>query len=101
VNPLYAAAQYEASIIFNPRVFEWLVPGAINSPGGTVRYSTPDYFPANFTWKNIPDRVCNPDGTIGFFRSVLASASMPVHTEYGYVFLHLRCGPQLGQQACD
>lgn len=100
VNPLYLAAQYEVSIIFNPKVYEWLVPGAINSPGGTARYSTPDYFPATFTWKNIPDRVCNPDGTIGFFRAVLASASMPLHPNYGYCFLHLRCSPPLNEVAC-
>lgn len=101
VNPLYTAAQYEVSMIFNPLVYEWLVPGQLNAPGGGVKYSTPDYFPASFTWKNIPDRVCNPDGTIGFFRAVLASASQPGHPEYGYCFLHLRCGPSLGQQACD
>lgn len=100
VNPLYLAAQYEVSIIFNPKVYEWLVPGAINSPGGQARYSTPDYFPATFTWKNIPDRVCNPDGTVGFYRAVLASASMPVHPEYGYAFLHLRCSPPLNEVAC-
>jgi len=101
VNPLYMAAQYEVTIIFNPLVYKWLVPGALNNPGGTARYSTPDYFPANFTWKNIPDRVCNPDGTIGFFRAVLASASEPIHPEYGYAFLSLRCSPSMGQQACD
>jgi len=101
VNPLYLAAAYEVSIIFNEKVFKWLVPDAINSPGGTTRFTTPDYFPASVTWKNIPDRVCNPDGTIGFFRAVLASASMPMHPNYGRVFLHLRCSPPLGQQGCD
>lgn len=101
VNSLYLAAAYEISIVFNPKVYEWLVPGAINAPGGTTRFNTPDYFPASVKWLNIPDRVCNPDGTIGFFRAVLASASMPVHPEYGWVFFHLRCGPSLDQQACD
>jgi hypothetical protein len=101
VSSTYLAAAYEVSIIFNEKVYEWLVPGSINAPGGTTRFNTPDYFPASVTWKNIPDRVCNPDGTIGFFRAVLASASMPVHPEYGRVFLHLRCGPSLDQQACD
>lgn len=100
VNALYLAAQYEVSIVFNPLVYKWLVPGALNSPGGTTRFSTPDYFPATVKWLNIPDIVCNPDGTIGRFRAVLASASMPIHPEYGYIVLHKRCAPLLNETNC-
>lgn len=101
VSALYLAAQYEVSIIFNEKVFEWLVPGALDSPGGTARFSTPDYFPATVKWLNIPDRDCNPDGTIGFYRAVLAMADMPVHPEYGYVVLHKKCDPILAETNCS
>lgn len=101
VNSLYLAAQYEVSIVFNEKVFEWLVPGAIDSPGGNARFSTPDYFPATVTWKNIPHRDCNPDGTIGFYRAVLAMAAKPVHPEYGYIILHKKCDPLLNETNCS
>jgi hypothetical protein len=32
----------------------------------------------------------NPDGTVGFFRGVLASASKPIKTNYGYVIAFKR-----------
>lgn len=100
VSALYLAAQYETSIIFNPKVFRWLVPGSLDAPGGTTRFSTPNYFPATVTWKNIPERNCNPDETIGFFRAVLAMAAQPLHPEYGYCILHKRCAPLLNETNC-
>lgn len=101
VNPLYLAAAYEVSFIFNPMVYKWLVPGSINSPGGTTRFTTPDYFPVSVSWKNILSRECNPDGTIGFFRAVMAMAPMPRHPEYGWVVLHRVCPPQTFQTNCN
>lgn len=101
VNPLYLSAAFTTSFIFNPKLITWRTPGVLDRPGGKLTYSTPDYFPATMTWKNIPHRTCNPDGTIGFFRAVLAGAAEPVHTEYGWLFLHLRCAAPLGLQACD
>lgn len=101
VSPLYLAAAYTTSIIFNPKVMTFRVPGTLDRPGGKTSFSTPDYFPATMDWKNIPHRTCNPDGTIGFFRAVLAGAPEPIHPEYGYIFLHLRCAPPLSLQACD
>lgn len=100
VNPLYIAAAFEASFIFNPKVITWRVPGVLDRPGGNTSFSTPDYFPVTMTWKNILHRTCNPDGSIGFFRALLAGAAEPIHTEYGWLFLHLRCSPPLGQVAC-
>lgn len=100
VSALYLAAQYETSIVFNPKVYKWLVPGALDSPGGTTRFSTPNYFPATVEWKNIQERNCNPDNTIGFFRAVLAMAAQPAHPEYGYVVLHKKCSPLLNETNC-
>lgn len=101
VNPLYLAAAYEVSIIFNPLVYKWLVPGSINSPGGNTRFTTPDYFPVSVKWLNIIQRECNPDGTIGFFRAVMAMAAMPIHPEYGFCILHKTCPPQTFQTNCN
>ncbi len=100
LNPGYISAQYTVSIIFNPKVYKWLVPGALNSPGGMARFSTPNYFPATVEWKNIPNRDCNPDGTIGFYRAVLAMAAQPLHPNYGYVILHKVCSPELQETNC-
>jgi hypothetical protein len=93
INPLYLAAEYTTSFIWNPYVWKMLVPGEINAPGGNTQFTTPNYFPAQFKWLNIPDKVCNPDGTIGFFRAVAAMAAMPLHPEYGWVILHQRAIP--------
>jgi hypothetical protein len=43
-----------------------------------------------FDWKNIANEQTNPDGTIGFFRGVLASASKPIRTEFGYAIIFNR-----------
>lgn len=100
VNPQYTNAAFEVSIIFVDKVGNWRVPGMLDRPGGNMQFSTPDYFPVNLTWKNIPHRTCNPDGTIGFFRAVVAGSFEPVHPELGWLFLHLRCSPPLEQVAC-
>lgn len=77
------------SFVFNPKVYKWLVPGPLNSPGGNTSFQTPDYFPATFSWKNILNEFTNPDGTLGYFRAVIQVASMPLHPIYGWVLLHL------------
>ena len=93
VNPSYLNAEFSTTFIFNPKVYKWLIPGMLNSPGGDMGYTTPNYFPAQFQWKNILDRTCNPDGTIGFYRGRMAMAPMPLHPSYGWVFLHQRSIP--------
>jgi hypothetical protein len=50
----------------------------------------PVNYRGDFKWINYPDEVINPDGTIGFFRGVLASASKPIKPEFGYVILFKR-----------
>ena len=44
-------------------------------------------YKGDFKWTNIPDAAINPDGTIGFFRGIMASASKPIKTDFGYVIL--------------
>jgi hypothetical protein len=95
VNPSYLNAEFSTTFIFNPKVYKWLIPGMLNSPGGDMAYTTPNYFPAQFRWLNILDRTCNPDGTIGFYRGRMAMAPMPLHPSYGWCILHQRSIPPI------
>lgn len=82
------------SFIFDPMVFQQLIPEPISNPATKFNFD-----PVNYTglWRvmNIKDRICNPDGTILYHRGILAAASKPVHVERGVAFLHLRCDPAL------
>ena len=84
----YLAAAYEDTIIFVPEVFTSLVPKPISATGEMG--FDPQNYRGEFTWRNIPDRTNNPDGTIGFFRAIFASGSKPVHPQQGYVIRHKR-----------
>jgi hypothetical protein len=44
----------------------------------------------DFKWTNILNEITNPDGTIGFFRGILASATKPIKTDFGYAILFKR-----------
>lgn len=90
VNPSYLNAEFSSTFIFNPKVYKWLIPGMLNSPGGQMGFETPNYFPAQFKWLNIQERNCNPDKTIGFYRGRMAMAPMPLHPSYGWCLLHQR-----------
>jgi hypothetical protein len=90
VSQAYLNAEFEAIFVFNPMVYKWLIPGMLNAPGGDMAFTTPNYFPAQFQWRNILDRTCNPDGTIGFYRGRMAMAAMPLHPSYGWVILAQR-----------
>jgi hypothetical protein len=88
LNSDYLAAAYEDTIIFVPEVFTSLVPKPL-SVGSDMEFSPQDYR-GEFTWRNIPSRDANPDGTIGFFRAIFASGSKPVFPQQGYVIRHKR-----------
>jgi len=88
LNADYMNAAYEDTIIFVPEVFTSLVPKPL-SAAGAMEFS-PQNYRGEFTWRNIPDRTNNPDGTIGFFRAIFASGSKPVHPQQGYVIRHKR-----------
>lgn len=92
INPAYEAAPYEESFIFDPMVMRQLIPEPITAPGANIQFDPVTYM-GNWMYKNIPDRVCNPDGTIGFHRGILAAATEPIHPERGVAFVHLRCDP--------
>lgn len=92
VRAAWKTAGEEESFVFDPGVFTQLVPQPPTSP-----YSGFAFDPVNYTGvpqlRNIPDRVCNPDGNIIYHRLHLAASSMPLEPERGVAFVHLRCDP--------
>jgi hypothetical protein len=95
ISSAWTQATGEESFIYEPTVWRQLVPRPITNPAPNYRFDPVNYM-GQLTLKNIPDRVCNPDGNILFHRAILAAGTMPVHPERGVAFLHLVCGP-----ACD
>lgn len=90
VNPAYRSAKYEATYVFHPRVMKNLAPEPSVSVGNGVKYG-PQNYRGDITWINKYDPTCNIDEDTGFFRARLMTASEPIYTQWGYVFLHLRC----------
>jgi hypothetical protein len=88
LNSGYETASYEAAYILHMDVMESQIPEPITGSNGLT--FDPVNYRGKFNWKNIPSVDLNPDGTIGFFRGVLASATKPIKTEFGYVFLFKR-----------
>jgi hypothetical protein len=90
LNPAYDTADYEAAYVLHQKVMESQIPEPVSGNNG-LKFDPVNYR-GKFAWKNIPSVDLNPDGTIGFFRGVLASASKPIKTEFGYVILFKRSG---------
>lgn len=90
VNDAYFTAEYEDSYIYHQDVMKVLIPRPLTSAGSNVTFNANTYR-GDFKWLNIQDRVENPDGSWGFFRGVLASASKPGRNQFGYVIRHRRC----------
>jgi len=81
-NASYESAPVEMCYIIHPEVFEAQIPAPLSGAGGLS--FDPVTYKGDFKWTNIPDATINPDKTIGFFRGILASASKPIKTKFGY-----------------
>ena len=81
-NTAYETAPVELAYIIHPEVFEAQIPAPLSGAGGLS--FDPVTYKGDFKWTNIPDATINPDKTIGFFRGILASASKPIKTKFGY-----------------
>lgn len=90
VYDAYFSAEYEDSFIYHNDVMETLIPKPLTNAGSGVIFD-PSTYRGDFKWKNIVDRVENPDGSWGYFRGVLASGSKPKRPQFGYVIRHKRC----------
>lgn len=87
-NPDYDSAPIEEAFVLVDNVMESLIPAPITNANGLS--FNPVNYKGDFKWTNIPDVTLNPDGTIGFFRGILASASKPIKTSFGYSILFKR-----------
>ena len=87
-NTDYETAPIEAAFVMHPEVCEALIPNPMS--GGNGVSFNPVNYRGKFDWKNIISESTNPDGTLGFFRGILASATKPIKTEFGYVVLFKR-----------
>ena len=91
INPDYdddSIATIEAAYILHQDVMESLIPSPITGVSG-LKFD-PVSYKGEFKWTNIPDGLTNPDGSIGYFRGIMASASKPIKTDFGYVILFKR-----------
>ena len=88
INAAYDNAAVEVAYILHQDVMESLIPSPIGNVNGLS--FDPVSYKGDFKWTNIPDVQRNPDGTIGFFRGIMASASKPIKTDFGYVILFKR-----------
>jgi hypothetical protein len=64
------------------------IPNPLSGANGIT--FNPVNYRGDFKWTNILNEITNPDGTIGFFRGILASATKPIKTDYGYAILFKR-----------
>ena len=87
-NSAYESAEYEAAFVIHPQVCESQIPNPFSGAQG-ISFD-PVSYRGDFKWTNIPNEITNPDGTIGFFRGVLASATKPIKTDFGFVILFKR-----------
>jgi len=88
VNGAYDSASYEVAYVIHPDVMESQIPAPFSGSNG-VSFNPVNYS-GDFKWTNILSEATNPDGTVGFFRGVLAAASKPIKTDFGYVIIFKR-----------
>jgi hypothetical protein len=84
----YETADYEVAYVLHEEAQEALIPEPISGVQG-LQFNPVNYR-GEFKWTNIPDATINPDGTIGFFRGILASATKPIKTNFGYAIVFKR-----------
>ena len=88
INNSYDSAEYEVAYVLHPSVYESQIPAPFGGSNG-VTFNPVDYS-GDFKWTNILSESTNPDGTIGFFRGILAAASKPIKTDFGYAIIFKR-----------
>lgn len=100
MNPAYEAAPYEEVIVYHPDNYQSLgydTNAVGRAPGWKF---DPVNSMGDWTFRNILNKECNPDGNIGFWRATLADAAEPVNPDVGYGILVLRCGYQHSLTSC-
>lgn len=100
VDALYKNADYEDTAIYHADVMKILVPKPGVSAAG-LSYQQSYSWAGEFVWRNIPDRDCNIDGNIGFFRALFAYGVKLERPDLGFVIRHLRCDRDLDLSGCS
>ncbi len=78
----------------------WNLPRPSQSYGSGTEFNVQD-FAGSVQWRNILSEAENPDGNIGFFRSVLQASHRPLNPYLGYTIRVKRCGSgSLGKLSC-
>ena len=86
-NTAYEAstAKWEVAFVLHKEVMESLIPNPVGSTG-EAKFDPVDYS-GRFHWVNIKSVDLNPLGTVGNFLGVLASATKPLKTKFGYAII--------------
>lgn len=87
-NVAYETASFEVAYVLHEEVMRSLIPQP-STGAGAVSFNPVDYV-GNLKWLNIPNEVTNPDGTIGFFRAVLSTASEIIKSKFGVAIVFKR-----------
>ena len=89
-NSAYEAvtAKFEVAFVLHKEVMEALIPNPVSGASG-VTFDPVDYS-GKFHWVNIKSVDLNPLGTVGNFLGVLASATKPLKTKFGYAIIYDR-----------
>jgi len=104
LNPAYIEAPFQDSYIFLPSVMCLKHPRPISTVGSGTSFN-PQTYVGDFKWLNVQNvdstsPYYNPDNSWGFYRSLMMSATKPIHPEFGIVIRHKRCPGDIGFQDC-
>lgn len=98
VSTAYLRAPFTMSYVFVPTVYQPLVPNSIASIGNAT--FDPVSYMGEFVWRNIPTHDTNPFGMWGMYHALMQMGSEPIHPEFGYAVIHMRCPHDIGGQGC-
>ena len=97
----YKDAAFTDTVIYHADVMNVLIPKPNGADGkGGMKYNPKYSWTGEFQWRNIADRVCNPDGNIGFFRALYAYGVKVQRPDLGFVIRHKRCARALDLVDC-
>lgn len=100
VDSVYKNAAYIDTVVYHDEVLRVLIPKPGVAMGG-MSYQQQFSWAGEFVWRNIPDRDCNIDGNIGFFRALFAYGIKLERPDLGFVIRHLRCSAATDFVACS
>lgn len=98
LSTAYLNAEFEVSFMFNPLVYQKLIPAPAFS-AGAAKFAPHNYM-GEVTFISAYDLQCNHLSNKGYFLGLLSAAPKPIQTRYGYAFLHLRCGSDNAPIVC-